>query len=251
MPHCMLIVADKEPTTLAAVGLALAVVLAAAAPASAQAPAGTGRIVGTVELLRTLSSRKTPLRLYSEYGPTIAGARHPADTNEMQNVVIYVDSAAWTQSDTPSPDRAAIEQVRGTFAPHFLPVLQGSTVAFPNRDPVFHNVFSLSRTRSFDLGRYPRGASRSVRFDKPGTVQVFCHIHSDMSAVVLVLTNPFFAIPNDAGRFSIDSVPAGEYRIVAWHERAGRVVRQVRVLPGQTVAVDFRLPVTDEPRRGH
>ena len=80
-----------------------------------------------------------------------------------------------------------------------LPVVRGTTVAFPNDDPLFHNVFSLSRAKSFDLGRYPRGSARSVTFDRAGIVQVFCHIHSDMSAVALVLDNPYFVRPMRRG----------------------------------------------------
>jgi hypothetical protein len=139
--------------------------------------------------------------------------------------------------------RLAIEQRNETFVPHVLPVLRGSTVEFPNKDPVFHNVFSLSSSRSFDLGRYPKGTSKSVRFDRPGTVQVFCHIHSDMSAVVLVLDNPFFTIPAAPGRYTINGVPAGEYRLVAWHERIKPIVRSVRVRAGQTTILDLNVPL--------
>ena len=142
-----------------------------------------------------------------------------------------------------APTRLAVEQRGETFAPHVLPVLRGSTVEFPNEDPVFHNVFSLSSSRSFDLGRYPKGTSKSVRFDRPGTVQVFCHIHSDMSAVVLVLNNPFFTIPAAPGRYAIDGVPAGDYRLVAWHERIKPIVRRVRVQAGETTILDLDVPL--------
>ena len=243
-----MIVKHQTSYRAGSLALALAAVLAAGT-ARAQAPATTGRIEGTVEVLRSLSTRKTSFRLYSEYGPTVMPTRNAADTNEARNVVIYLDSVAavgWAVA----PSSPAMRQTNGAFVPHVLAVLQGSRVEFPNGDPVFHNVFSLSRLKSFDLGRYPKGASRSVRFDKPGIVQVFCHIHADMSAVVLVLSNPFFATPNDAGRFFIDDIPAGEYRVVAWHERAGPIVREVRVWPGRTTTVDFALPMHTEPRRG-
>jgi hypothetical protein len=132
------------------------------------------------------------------------------------------------------------------FAPHVLPVLQGTTVDFPNDDDVYHNVFSLSSAAGkggFDLGRYPKGASKSWTFDKAGTVQVFCHIHSDMSAVVLVLPNPFFASPDDAHRFAIDDVPDGDYTIVGWHERIRPITRKIHVAAGQTTTVDFNIPL--------
>lgn len=233
--------------------LCLALGLLAAGPARAQAPpsGNAGRIEGHVEVLRTLSTRKPPLRLYSEYGPTVMPDHSRADTNELRNVVIYLDSAATLpRPAATAQDRPTMKQQNGAFAPHVLPVLQGARVEFPNGDPVFHNVFSLSRLRSFDLGRYPQGASRGVSFDKPGIVQVFCHIHSDMSAVVLVLPNPFFTTPGDAGRFSIPNVPPGDYQVVAWHERVGRVVRRVQVVPGHTVTVDFRLPMGSEAGTG-
>ena len=83
--------------------------------------------------------------------------------------------------------------------PHVLPVYRGATVDFPNDDDVFHNVFSLSSAKTFDLGRFPQGIVQGDVFDKGGAVQVFCHIHSDMSAVVLVLENPYFAVPSEAG----------------------------------------------------
>jgi hypothetical protein len=132
------------------------------------------------------------------------------------------------------------------FVPHVLPVLVGAKVEFPNEDDVYHNVFSLSTAagpNGFDLGRYPKGESRTVTFERPGTVQVFCHIHSDMSATVLVLQNPYFAQPSDDRRYVIDEIPEGDYTIVGWHERAKAVVRRVHVTAGQTSTVDFNIPV--------
>jgi hypothetical protein len=129
-----------------------------------------------------------------------------------------------------------------------LPVLRGSTVRFPNEDPVFHNVFSLSRVRSFDLGRYPKGASKSVRFERAGIVQVFCHIHTDMSAVVLVLENPFFTVPA-RGHYAIEGVPPGDYRVVAWHERIKPLEYRVHVEAGKTAVLDLNIPLPPEARR--
>jgi hypothetical protein len=127
-----------------------------------------------------------------------------------------------------------------------LPVLQGTTVEFPNEDDVYHNVFSLSGAagkNGFDLGRYPKGSSKSWTFDRPGTVKVFCHIHSDMTAVVLVLSNPFFTTPDDSHRFTIDDVPEGDYTIVGWHERIRPITHRVHVVAGQTATVDFNIPL--------
>jgi hypothetical protein len=127
-----------------------------------------------------------------------------------------------------------------------LPVVLGTTVDFPNGDDVYHNVFSLSRAagkNGFDLGRYPRGESKSWTFTRPGIVQVFCHIHSDMSAVVLVLPNAHFASPDDAHHFMIDDVPEGDYTLVAWHERIRPITRHIHVTAGQTTTANFDIPL--------
>jgi hypothetical protein len=124
--------------------------------------------------------------------------------------------------------------------------MDGATVDFPNEDDFYHNVFSLSNAagpNGFDLGRYPKGASRSWTFPKPGTVSVFCHIHSDMSAILLVLSNPFFASPDESRHYVIDDVPEGEYTIVGWHERIKPIIRKVRVAAGQTTTMDFNIPL--------
>ncbi len=173
--------------------------------------------------------------------------------SQLANVVIYLESDAHRPLSAAGPQvimrvRSAMAQSNERFQPHVLPVLLGATVEFPNQDDVFHNVFSLSATSKFDLGRYPKGASKSVRFDKPGAVQVFCHIHADMSAIVLVLSNPFFATPDAAGRFAIDDVPPGEYTIVGWHERTKPVVRHVTVAAAQTTTLDFNIPVSAPAR---
>jgi hypothetical protein len=124
-------------------------------------------------------------------------------------------------------------------------ITTGSTVEFPNFDPYFHNVFSLSRAASFDLGRFPRGDSRTRKFTTSGLVKVYCQIHSHMSASILVFDHDYFQIPGANGSFALDEVPAGSYQISAWHERIGESIRQVRVEPGQRVRVEFSLPVND------
>jgi plastocyanin len=198
-------------------------------------------------LSRTLSARKPRIRIYGDFG---AGAIPPptrVTVNELANLVLYLDSVAPAGAEgwTPAPQHSAIEQQDETFVPHVLPVLRGSTVDFPNKDPLFHNVFSLSSARSFDLGRYPKGTSKSVRFDRAGVVQVFCHIHSDMSAIILVLANPFFTVPA-TGRYVIDGVPHGDYRLVAWHERINPVIHRVRVVPGEVAQLDLSIPLPSD-----
>jgi plastocyanin len=199
----------------------------------------TGRIEGEVLISTALSTRRPRFRIYAEPGQ---GARPPApQTQEITNVVLYLEQAPGLPAGVPGTAR--VEQEDERFVPHIVPVVRGSTVEFPNGDEVFHNVFSLSSAKSFDLGRYRRGSSKSVVFERSGVIQVFCHIHSDMSAVVLVLDNSFFAVPSTAGRYTIDDVPPGEYTVVGWHERIHPVQRTVRVVAGQTARLDFNIPL--------
>ena len=99
------------------------------------------------------------------------------------------------------------------------------------------------RTKSFDLQRYPKGTSRTVAFPKAGVVEVFCHIHADMSAYILVLGNAFFVSPDSSGHFALDGVPAGDYRMIAWYERSRPVITTVHVEAGQTTHQDVRIPI--------
>jgi hypothetical protein len=208
------------------------------APAPAAVTA-TGRIEGQVLLSTALTARRPRFRIYADPGP---GSRPPAhEADEMHNVVLYVQNAPVTSDIVPI--RGSMAQRDEQFAPHVLPVFRGATVDFPNDDDVFHNVFSLSSAKTFDLGRFPKGSSKSEVFDKSGTVQVFCHIHSDMSAVVLVLDNPYFAMPSEAGKYVIEGVPPGDYLMVGWHERIKPVMRSVHVTAGETARVDFNIPI--------
>jgi plastocyanin len=217
----------------------------------------TGRVEGTVTLGPRLKARKMRFALYPQDSQQALAEARAAQTpkggrdDEYRNVVVYVESSpsletAARAAATNPPRGLSIRQDGLAFVPHVLPVLRGTTVDFPNTDPVFHNVFSLARAATFDLGRYPRGDARSVRFDTPGIVKVFCHIHSDMSAVVLVLDNPYFVAPDAEGRFSLDGLPPGEYRVVAWHERARPSRHSVRIEPGRATTVTFDIPLSDE-----
>lgn len=205
-----------------------------------------GALTGSVEITSQLSSRKMRFRLYSDPRPVDADRPDVGAGAEFQNVVVYLDSVPFTDRALERrPRPLVIAQKNETFAPHVLPVLKGDLVEFPNQDPVFHNVFSLSSASSFDLGRYPRPHSKSVRFVRSGIVKVFCHIHSDMSSVVMVLDNPYFTIPDSDGHFRISGIPPGTYRVVVWHERARPAMRRIQILPGQTTDVRVRIPIAD------
>ena len=125
------------------------------------------------------------------------------------------------------------------FRPLVLPVLTGTTVDFPNNDNLFHNVFSYSQPKEFDLGRYPRGQRRSVRFDRTGVVNVYCDIHSYMYATILVLENPYFTLPDEDGSYSIGNVPPGSYKIVFWYGRKKVRVKPVTVEENKTTVVNL------------
>ena len=135
---------------------------------------------------------------------------------------------------------AVMDQRNETFVPHVLAVTVGTTVDFPNSDNIYHNVFSISKTRRFDLGHYAAGRSKSVRFDQPGIVRVFCEIHSHMSAFILVFGHRSFAVTAPDGRYQIGRVPPGRYTVMAWNEGEVRESRQV-VVPedGGAVEADF------------
>ncbi len=199
----------------------------------------TGKIVGKVILSSAVTSRKMRFRLYSDPGPAADPKPTPPVASGMSNVVIYLDSVA---AGRPAERRSMVQHDE-TFEPHVVAIERGGTVEFRNDDPFFHNVFSLSSPKTFDLGRYPRGQAKTLQFDRTGIVKVFCHIHADMSAVVVVLDNPYFTSPDSNGQFELAGVPPGDYRIVAWHDRAKAVVARVRVSAGETASVDFNIPV--------
>jgi plastocyanin len=206
-------------------------------------PAPTAIIEGRVEISRALTTRRPRFRIYAEPGTGMLPPAHDRnDQDERPNIVVYVERVP-SATTFASLEHAVLRQHEERFAPHVLPVVRGATVEFPNDDALFHNVFSLSRAKEFDLGRYPRGISRSVTFDRPGVVQVFCHIHSDMSAVVLVLDNRYFAVPDADGRYSIPDLPPGDYTLVAWHERIRPITYRLRVEPGQLARVNFTIPL--------
>jgi plastocyanin len=135
----------------------------------------------------------------------------------------------------------SIAQQDTLFKPSFLVVPVGSAIGFPNLDDELHNVFSYSKARRFDLGRYPQGESKTVTFDRPGIVKIYCEIHPWMRAAVVVVENPFFTQVSKSGEFSIDGIPAGEYTVVMWSMDGGSEEVEVRVPPTGAVEVKVAL----------
>ena len=159
-------------------------------------------MTGSVEIAKVHSQRK-----------------HPGDGA----VVVWLTPLVATESTNPAPvalpkKRFTLVQKNKTFTPHVLVVTVGSEVDFPNKDPFFHNAFSLFEGKRFDLGLYESGSTRSSRFDRPGISYLFCNIHPEMSAVIIALDTPYFATSNPAGEITIPNVPVGRYVLHVWSE---------------------------------
>ncbi len=200
----------------------------------------TGSILGEVKLKPNAGGSALPSTAY----PTRAvGPRTTHPIPETTNVVVYLKDAAFR--GTLPARRAEIRQEHETFLPHVVALTRGSSLEFPNDDPIYHNVFSLSSGSSFNLGRYPKGESRTRTFSKSGIVKVYCQIHSHMSATIMVFDHPYFTIPEASGTFELAGVPSGDYTLVGWHERVGERTQAVHVERGKSTPVVIRLPVED------
>jgi plastocyanin len=199
-------------------------------------------IQGELSITRVLTKQRVVLPIYEVRG--VAARKHPSTANapakEWDRVIVYLEG------DNPplaEPSNRTINQSGGRFEPETVVVPSGSTVAFPNFDPIFHNVFSLSKVRQFDLGFYPSGQTRSVKFDKPGVVQVYCHLHPDMNAAILVVPNAWYVRPNESGVFSFSGIPPGSYQLVVWHKSAGFFRKRIQVSAGSPTKVSMEIPV--------
>lgn len=205
------------------------------------APAPGGTIVGTV--------RAEGVPLPENSGG--AGGAYPSrrykfvervDYERLVDFVVHIDEAVSGAPPAPTEPAAIITQKDAMFSPHVLPVAVGTTVTWPNRDEIYHNVFSMSDAATFDLGLYHGDEeTKRVTFRQPGRVDVFCAIHSNMHCIVLVLPSPYFARADDRGRYVIRDVPPGTYRLRAWHERVPARVREVTVPAEGEARMDFVL----------
>lgn len=138
--------------------------------------------------------------------------------------------------------KAVMDQREMKFIPYVLPVVVGTTVEFSNNDKSWHNVFSKSDAKSFDLGLYPPGKSRSQTFDKPGVVRVLCNAHPSMEAFIVVKEHPYIAAPDKSGNFRLDGVPLGKFRVQVWHPQLGTTDAGVAIVrEGEVVDVNFDL----------
>ena len=178
----------------------------------------------------------------------VKGLRTPAD------IVVYLSKAPASDVDL-SKAKFVIDQKNLAFIPSVLPIPVGSTVLFPNNDKVDHNVFSMSRTKKFNLGSYQPGESKTILFDKPGIVELRCDVHAEMAAYILVMKNPYFAVTDRQGNFEIPDVgylqqaglegiadlPAGKYSVKTRHEKLKTQKKPIVVPATGDVAVQLDL----------
>lgn len=163
------------------------------------------------------------------------------EKEDVSGVVVYLTGF---ESKPPSKVPTLVQEKR-TFNPKVLPVVAGQTVSFPNLDGIYHNVFSVSPVKSFDLGQYKStDPPKDVTFDKPGLVPVFCNIHPQMISFVLVLENGAFSETGKEGKFNISKVPPGRYTINAWKPKTQRVGTEIEVKSGQEIVVNLELKET-------
>lgn len=175
------------------------------------------------------------------------------DYASWQDFVVYIEGPVGTNTPVVtnliSVSTKRIAQRAACFSPHVLPVMAGTTVEWPNDDNIYHNVFSMSDAKQFDLGLYKGNPpDKRVTFDKSGRVDVFCSIHENMHCVVLVLQNPYFASTDENGNYKISNVPPGTYTLKAWQERLPADEKQIVVPADGEVRADFTLTIKNLPQ---
>ena len=204
-------------------------------------------IHGTIQIERKLTRHNvTPSVGLYQRGASVELGEDPVGDPlgfERSHVAVYIESGPGVPASART--KATIEQRDRRFAPDLVVVPAGSTVSFPNFDPIFHNVFSLSKPKSFDLGNYPKGQTREVTFGTAGVVAVYCHLHSNMSATILVSPTQWVARADSEGAFTLKGVPSGSYTVVAWHKAAGTFRRKVTVVEGKPLEISFTLPYVE------
>lgn len=166
--------------------------------------------------------------------------------DEIKDFVVYLERPMAVTP--PAKPLEVVTQRDAMFTPHVMPVVVGTKITWPNYDDIFHNVFSVSDAKNFDLGLYRHPEVKTVTFDKAGRVDVFCSIHTKMSCVVLVLENPYFSATNPKGEYRISGIPAGTYKVKAWHERLPGQTREIVIPEEGEARADFIVGVGNIPK---
>jgi plastocyanin len=161
---------------------------------------------------------------------------------DLGHAVVYLEPLD-APGDAQSDARAALSlrQHAARFEPAFLAVALGQPILMPNDDTIYHNVFSYSRPNDFDLGLYRAGESRTLRFEHPGPVRLYCSIHENMNGLIFVAPSRWFAVPDARGAFTIAGVSPGRYRLTLWTERTPQQAREIRVAAGTEERVELRV----------
>jgi plastocyanin len=224
-------------------------------------------ITGTITVKRQLTHASVTASASTYERGTAVELGRDAETDplaaERERVVIYVEgsgrgsgveheAATAREEGAKAPARAApatMQQANRRFDPEIVVIPSGSAVAFPNMDPIFHNVFSLAKVKSFDLGNFPKGETRTVTFPKPGIVYVNCRLHPNMAGVIVVTPNRWYSKAGRDGQFTLHDVPPGTYTVVAWHKTTGFIRKQVQIVEGRDSVVDYLVPI-DVPAAG-
>ena len=207
------------------------------------ATGSAGDINGHILITQILTKKRVTLPSYQLRDVSLPFQQKDSSSfDEFSRLAVYLEGPTL---DSGIPLNAKLIQKNIRFEPEILIIPTGSTVSFPNSDPIFHNVFSLSKVKEFDLGYYPAGQSRTVKFDKAGVVQVYCHLHPHMSAAILVVQSAWYTRPGKDGSFSLSGIPAGTYQIVAWHKSAGFFKRRIELREKGSTIVDFTIPIRE------
>jgi plastocyanin len=221
--------------------LIVVALFAGAATAQDKSDAAMGEIRGTISVSASddVTGEITRGRSLNRYETSGANTGKQLDPPYAlsEKAVIYIESVPGSYE--PPRTRPQLDQRDMVFRPLVLPILVGSTVDFPNSDPLFHNVFSLSQPKEFDLGRYPKGQKKTVTFEHTGVVSVYCEIHSYMFATILVLQNPYFTVPDNDGNFILKNIPSGTYHLSFWYGRKRAETKTVTVISNQVTTTNF------------
>jgi plastocyanin len=183
---------------------------------------------------------------------TVDVVHHAASASENSNVIVWLTPSRPNGAVAPGPV-ALLVQKNKRFTPHVIAVTVGTQIEFPNQDPFFHDVFSIYHGKPFDLGLYESGSARKIKFSQPGVSYIFCSIHPQMNAAVVVLRTPYFAVTGSDGSFRIGHLPTGKYKLEVWYEFASEselagVSQDVEITSGENAIAGFTLHSSDAPK---
>lgn len=228
------------------------VLLVTCATAIFAAGACAQNITGTILIKRKLTRPRVtaPVSVYQRGAAVTLGKDAEEDplVYERSRVVVYLEGALPATDNSATP-AVQVQQLDRRFIPDLVVIPVGSIVSFPNMDPIFHNIYSLSKPKTFDLGSYDKGETRKVTFPKPGIVTVYCHLHPNMAATIVVTPTRWYARPDASGQYRIPDVPPGQYTLVAWHKSAGFFRKSISVENGQDLVADFFIPLDVDPKQ--